>query len=128
MTLASRFTLSFHLITQARSDGTIPTSSSTQYSGPISVTGIEGQTVTTTIKAIAVDGGNVSAVATFQYTIKLPAIVTTYTVTVTGGTFSKDVSEYCAEGFVVEKTDAGYHAQMSFNKKNINKIILTMEK
>lgn len=66
-------------------DGTTPTSSSTQYSGPISVTGIEGQTVTTTIKAIAVDGGNVSAVATFQYTIKLPVIVPTYTVTVVGG-------------------------------------------
>ena len=55
-----------------------------QYTAPISVTGIEGQSNTTTIKAIAVKNDlQDSKVETFAYTIQIPEA--TYTVTVTNG-------------------------------------------
>ena len=48
------------------------------------MTGIEGQSITTTIKAIAVKNGmQDSSVETFTYTIQIP--VAKYTVTVTNG-------------------------------------------
>ena len=73
-------------------DGTVPTASSTQYTGPISVTGTAGQSVTTTIKAIAVkDGMQNSSVATFTYIIEIP--VSKYLVTVNNGTLVSGPSD-----------------------------------
>ena len=56
-------------------DGTEPgKTNGTAYTTPISVTGTKGQSVTVTIKAIAVkDGMQDSPVQTFTYTINLPA-------------------------------------------------------
>lgn len=55
-------------------DGTTPSKTNgTKYTGAISVTGTEGQSVTTTIKAIAVkDGMQDSSVSEFTYTINIP--------------------------------------------------------
>ena len=73
-------------------DGTEPTTSSTKYTAPISVTGTEGTEKQTTIKVIAVaaDKAN-SSVAEFNYTIALPA--KTYTVNVINGTGSGEYEE-----------------------------------
>jgi hypothetical protein len=56
-------------------DGSEPTASNgTLYSGAINITGIEGASVPTTIKAIAVKSGmRDSAVSIFEYTINIPA-------------------------------------------------------
>ena len=62
----------------------VPDGTTQQYTAPIAVTGTEGQSSTTTIKAIAVKNGmQDSSVETFTYTIKIP--VAKYTVTVTNG-------------------------------------------
>ena len=55
-------------------DGTEPSKTNgRQYTVPLSITGKEGQSVTTTIKAIAVkDGMYDSEVSTYTYTIELP--------------------------------------------------------
>lgn len=56
-------------------DGSTPTFRSPEYTGPISVTGKEGESVTTTIKAIAVMEDESlwdSSVSTFKYVINLP--------------------------------------------------------
>ena len=51
--------------------GGAPDGTTQQYTAPIAVTGIEGQSITTTIKAIAVNNGmQDSSVETFTYTIK----------------------------------------------------------
>ena len=51
--------------------GGAPDGTTQQYTAPIAVTGIEGQSITTTIKAIAVNNGmQDSSVETFIYTIK----------------------------------------------------------
>ena len=64
--------------------GGAPDGTTQQYTAPIAVTGIEGQSITTTIKAIAVNNGmQDSSVETFTYTIQIP--VAKYTVTVTNG-------------------------------------------
>ena len=66
------------------SEPTITGGTTKQYTAPILVTGIEGQSITTTIKAIAVKNGmQDSSVETFTYTIQIP--VAKYTVTVTNG-------------------------------------------
>ena len=55
-----------------------------QYTAPILVTGTVGQSITTTIKAIAVQNGmQDSSVESFTYTIQIP--VTGYTITATAG-------------------------------------------
>ena len=55
-----------------------------QYTAPILVTGTVGQSITTTIKAIAVQNGmQDSSVETVTYTIQIP--VTGYTITATAG-------------------------------------------
>ena len=62
----------------------VPSGTTKEYTAPIAVTGTEGQSSTTTIKAIAVKSGmQDSSVETFTYTIKIP--VAKYTVTVTNG-------------------------------------------
>ena len=62
----------------------VPSGTTKEYTAPIAVTGTEGQSSTTTIKAIAVNNGmQDSSVETFTYTIQIP--VAKYTVTVTNG-------------------------------------------
>lgn len=64
--------------------GGAPDGTTQQYTAPIAVTGTVGQSITTTIKAIAVNNGmQDSSVETFTYTIQIP--VAKYTVTVTNG-------------------------------------------
>ena len=66
------------------SEPTITGGTTKQYTAPILVTGIEGQSITTTIKAIAVKNGmQDSSVETFTYTIQIP--VAKYTITATAG-------------------------------------------
>ena len=66
------------------SEPTITGGTTKQYTAPIAVTGTEGQSITTTIKAIAVKNGmQDSSVETFTYTIRIP--VSKYAVTVTNG-------------------------------------------
>ena len=60
--------------------------SGTRYTGPITVPGTEGQSVTTTLKAIAVkDGIQDSEVKTFTYTINIPKPIVKHTITATAG-------------------------------------------
>ena len=60
--------------------------SGTRYTGPITVPGTEGQSVTTTLKAIAVkDGMKDSEVKTFTYTINIPKPIVKHTITATAG-------------------------------------------
>ena len=61
------------------SEPTITGGTTKQYTAPILVTGIEGQSITTTIKAIAVKSGmQDSSVETFTYTIQIPVAKYTY--------------------------------------------------
>ena len=58
----------------------------TRYTGPITVPGMEGQSITTTLKAIAVkDGMQDSEVKTFTYTIELAKPIVKHTITATAG-------------------------------------------
>lgn len=62
----------------------VPSGTTKEYTAPIAVTGTEGQSSTTTIKAVAVKNGmQDSSVEIFTYTIQIP--VPKYTVTVTNG-------------------------------------------
>ena len=64
--------------------GGVPGETTKEYTAPISVTGTEGQSITTVIKAMAVKSGmQDSSVETFTYTIQLP--VSKYTITATAG-------------------------------------------
>ena len=65
--------------------GGVPSGTTVEYTTPIAVTGTEGQSVVTTIKAIAVKSGmQNSAVMSFTYTINLP--LSKHTITATAGT------------------------------------------
>ena len=58
----------------------------TRYTDPITAPGMEGQSVTTTLKAIAVkDGMQDSEVKTFTYTIEIPKPIVKHTITATAG-------------------------------------------
>lgn len=58
----------------------------TRYTGPIPAGGMEGQSITTTLKAIAVKGGmQDSEVKTFTYTINIPKPIVKHTITATAG-------------------------------------------
>ena len=58
----------------------------TRYTGPITVAGMEGRSVTTTLKAIAVKAGmQDSEVKTFTYTIEIPRPIVKHTITATAG-------------------------------------------
>ena len=58
----------------------------TRYTGPITVGGMEGQSITTTLKAIAVKNGmQDSEVKTFTYTINIPKPIVKHTITATAG-------------------------------------------
>ena len=68
-------------------DGSEPgRTSGTRYTGPITVPGTEGQSITTTLKAIAVKNGmQDSEVKTFTYTINIPKPIVKHTITATAG-------------------------------------------
>ena len=68
-------------------DGSEPgRTSGTRYTGPITVPGTEGQSITTTLKAIAVKSGmQDSEVKTFTYTINIPKPIVKHTITATAG-------------------------------------------
>jgi len=69
-------------------DGSTPTTSSTLYSGPITVSGVLSQTVTETINAIATETGySASPVASAVYTIHLLPVSATPTFSVAAGTY-----------------------------------------
>ena len=64
--------------------GGVPGGNTQEYTAPIAVTGTEGQSITTVIKAMAVKSGmQDSSVETFTYTIQIP--VTEYTINSTAG-------------------------------------------
>lgn len=72
--------------------GGVPAGTTAVYTAPIAVTGTEGQSITTTIKAIAVkDRMQNSSVETFTYTIQIP--VSKYEVTVTNGSGSGNYAQ-----------------------------------
>ena len=72
--------------------GGVPAGTTAQYTAPIAVTGTEGQSITTTIKAIAVkDRMQNSSVETFTYTIQIP--VPKYEVNVTNGSGSGNYAQ-----------------------------------
>ena len=72
--------------------GGVPAGTTAQYTAPIAVTGTEGQSITTTIKAIAVkDRMQNSSVEIFTYTIQIP--VPKYEVTVTNGSGSGNYAQ-----------------------------------
>lgn len=72
--------------------GGVPAGTTAQYTAPIAVTGTEGQSITTTIKAIAVkDIMQNSSVGTFTYTIQI--LVPKYEVTVTNGSGSGNYAQ-----------------------------------
>lgn len=72
--------------------GGVPAGTTAQYTAPIAVTGTEGQSITTTIKAIAVkDRMQNSSVETFTYTIQIP--VPKYEVTVKNGSGSGNYAQ-----------------------------------
>ena len=57
-----------------------------KYTGPVTVSGTEGRSITTTLKAIAVkDGMQDSEVKTFTYTIEIPKPIVKHTITATAG-------------------------------------------
>lgn len=72
--------------------GGVPAGTTAVYTAPIAVTGTEGESITTTIKAIAVkDRMQNSSVETFTYTIQIP--VSKYEVTVTNGSGSGNYAQ-----------------------------------
>ena len=72
--------------------GGVPAGTTAQYTAPIAVTGTEGQSITTTIKAIAVkDRMQNSSVEKFTYTIQIP--VPKYEVNVTNGSGSGNYAQ-----------------------------------
>ena len=72
--------------------GGVPAGTTAQYIAPIAVTGTQGQSITTTIKAIAVkDRMQNSSVEKFTYTIQIP--VPKYEVNVTNGSGSGNYAQ-----------------------------------
>lgn len=75
----------YYTMTTDGSEPVDPTTSSTKYTGAISLTGTAGSSITYKIKAFAVKTGMVdSSISSFTYTISIPE--TTYEVSVTNGT------------------------------------------
>ena len=72
--------------------GGVPAGTTAVYTAPIAVTGTEGESITTTIKAIAVkDRMQNSSVEKFTYTIQIP--VPKYEVNVTNGSGSENYAQ-----------------------------------
>ena len=96
-----------------------------QYTAPIAVTGTVGQSITTTIKAIAVQNGmQDSSVETFTYTIKQDSqtpdvpVVTAPSITTQPGNATVKVGETATFTIAVNGTDLTYQWQIDRNDGN----------
>ena len=93
-----------------------------KYTAPIAVTGTEGQSVQTTIKAIAVKNGmQDSSVETFNYTIKQESQtpdVTAPSITTQPGNATVKVGETASFNIVASGTDLTYQWQINRNDEN----------
>ena len=93
-----------------------------EYTAPIAVTGTEGQSVQTTIKAIAVKNGmQDSSVETFNYTIKQESQtpdVTAPSITTQPGNATVKVGETASFNIVASGTDLTYQWQINRNDEN----------
>ena len=96
-----------------------------EYTAPIAVTGIEGQSITTTIKAIAVNNGmQDSSVETFIYTIKqdsqTPDVpgVTAPSITTQPGNATVKAGETATFTIAASGTDLTYQWQIDRNDGN----------
>ena len=96
-----------------------------KYTAPIAVTGTEGQSITTTIKAIAVKSGmQDSSVETFTYTIKqesqTPDVpdVTAPSITTQPGNATVEVGETASFNIVASGTNLTYQWQINRNDGN----------
>ena len=105
--------------------GGAPDGTTAKYTAPIAVTGTEGQSSTTTIKAIAVKNGmQDSSVETFTYTIKqdsqTPDVpgVTAPSITTQPGNATVKVGETATFTIAVNGTDLTYQWQIDRNDGN----------
>ena len=96
-----------------------------EYTAPIAVTGTVGQSITTTIKAIAVQNGmQDSSVETFTYTIKQDSqtpdvpVVTAPSITTQPGNATVKVGETATFTIAVNGTDLTYQWQIDRNDGN----------
>mgnify|MGYP002672244470 CR=1 FL=1 len=96
-----------------------------EYTAPIAVTGIEGQSITTTIKAIAVQNGmQDSSVETFTYTIKQDSqtpdvpVVTAPSITTQPGNATVKAGETATFTIAASGTDLTYQWQIDRNDGN----------
>ena len=107
------------------SEPTITGGTTKQYTAPILVTGIEGQSITTTIKAIAVKNGmQDSSVETFTYTIKQDSqtpdvpVVTAPSITTQPGNATVKAGETATFTIAANGTDLTYQWQIDRNDGN----------
>ena len=104
------------------SEPTITGGTTKQYTAPIAVAGTEGQSVQTTIKAIAVKSGmQDSSVETFNYTIKQESQtpgVTAPSITTQPGNATVKVGETANFTIVASGTDLTYQWQIDRNDEN----------
>lgn len=90
-------------------DGTVPTSDSIPYTGPITVSATE------TIRAVAVASGIPSAIASASYTITIPAVPgsSDFSVAVSQASLSLTAGQSANATIAVTPTN-GFHAPVSF--------------
>ena len=102
--------------------GGAPDGTTQQYTAPILVTGTVGQSITTTIKAIAVQNGmQDSSVETFTYTIKQESqtpVVTAPSITTQPGNATVKAGETATFTIAASGTDLTYQWQIDRNDGN----------
>ena len=101
--------------------GGVPGGTTQEYTAPIAVTGTEGQSITTVIKAIAVKSGmQDSSVETFTYTIQIPyvPVVTVPSITTQPGNATVKVGETATFTIAATGTDLTYQWQIDRNDGN----------
>ena len=101
--------------------GGVPGGTTQEYTAPIAVTGTEGQSITTVIKAMAVKSGmQDSSVKTFTYTIRIPDVpdVTAPSITTQPGNEAVKVGGTATFTIVASGTDLTYQWQMDRNDGN----------
>ena len=103
----------------------VPSGTTKEYTAPIAVTGTEGQSSTTTIKAIAVKNGmQDSSVETFTYTIKQDSqtpdvpVVTAPSITTQPGNATVKAGETATFTIAASGTDLTYQWQIDRNDGN----------
>ena len=103
----------------------VPSGTTKEYTAPILVTGTVGQSITTTIKAIAVQNGmQDSSVETFTYTIKQDSqtpdvpVVTAPSITTQPGNATVKVGETATFTIAASGTDLTYQWQIDRNDGN----------